>query len=188
MTHLYQVYGTRLWYQDKEVRSFTTPKKTDRNLNFYLGGGEGGMGGKRRTLSAVISFPTLTGSLDPLTGSSDPLEVAIFPTSTVTLLSTVLQFPENVDFLLSAVIVWRVILQFFLFCFFSKRYSFKDFVFIVAFSVSFSFSVLFFLIRSYMQNWFLTSNFDPHEQQNLTSAIIHLLISIVLRFMFFLSM
>ena len=39
MTHLYQVYGTRLWYQDKEVRSFTTPKKTDRNLNFYLGGG-----------------------------------------------------------------------------------------------------------------------------------------------------
>ena len=41
MTHLYQVYGTRLWYQDKEVRSFTTPKKTDRNLNFYLGGGVG---------------------------------------------------------------------------------------------------------------------------------------------------
>ena len=145
----------------------------------------GWVGGKRRNLSAVISFPTLTGSLDPLTGSSDPLEVSIFPTSTVTLLSTVLQFPENVDFLLSAVIVWRFILQFFLFCFFSKRYSFKDFVFLVAFSVSFSFSVLFFLIRSYMQNWSLTSIFDPQEQQNLTSAITHFVILIVLRFMFF---
>ena len=65
---------------------------------------------KPQSSSAVISFPTLTGSLDPVTGSSDPLEVSIIPVSIQMLLSTVLQFPENMDFLLSAVIVLRVTL------------------------------------------------------------------------------
>ena len=57
-----------------------------------------------------MPFPTLAGSLGRLTGSNDPLEVSIVPTSIATLPSTVLQFPENMDFLLSAVIVLRVTL------------------------------------------------------------------------------
>ena len=35
MAHLYQIYGTQVWYQDKEVRSFPTLKKTDRYPNGF---------------------------------------------------------------------------------------------------------------------------------------------------------
>ena len=119
---------------------------------------------KTRTSSAVISFPTFTGSLNPL-GSSDPLEVSIIATLITTLLLTVLQFPENMDFLLSAVIVLRVTLEFFFSpVSFRKDTHFKDFVFVVAFSVSFSFLVLFFLDSQLMQNWSLISIFDPREE------------------------
>ena len=109
------------------------------------------------TSSAAISFPTLTRSLDPLTSSSDPLEVFINPISTVTLPPTVLQFSQDMDFLLSVLLVFCVTLYFFLSFLFSKRYSFKDFVLAVAFSVSFSFSLLFFLIR----NWYKTDLWHP---------------------------
>ena len=83
-------------------------------------------------------------STNPLTGSSDFLEVSVIPISIATLPSTVLPFPQDIDFLLSVLIVWRVILWFFLSFLFLKRYSFKDYELAVAFSVSFSFSLLFF--------------------------------------------
>ena len=104
MAPLYQASGTQVWYQDKEVRSFPTPptSKTDRNLSVFLG--------KTLTLSVVISFPTLTGSLGPLTGYTDPLKVSIIPTSITTLPSTVLKFSKNMDFLLSVLIVLRATL------------------------------------------------------------------------------
>ena len=59
---------------------------------------------KTQTLSAVMSFPTFTGNLDPLTGSSDPLEVSITPFSIATPPSAVLHFPQNMDFLQSTLL------------------------------------------------------------------------------------
>ena len=52
------------------------------------------------------------------------------------------------------------------------------------------FFCLFFIITTFLfdpqliQNWSLTSIFDPHEKQNLNSAITHF---VILKFMFFLS-
>ena len=107
----YQVYGTQVWYQDKDVCSFPTPQETDYNLNVLT---------ETRTSWAVISFPSLTGSLDPLTSSCDPLEVSVISTAVGTLPSTVLEFPQNMDFLLSAVIILRANLYFFLLPLFEK--------------------------------------------------------------------
>ena len=60
------------------------------------------------SLPVVISFPTLTGSVDPLSGTSDPLEVSIIPVSIATLPSTVLKFLQDMDFLLPVLIVLSV--------------------------------------------------------------------------------
>ena len=79
-------------------------------LFFEAGGGGWGGWAKHQFLSAIIAFATLTGSLDPLTASSDSLEVSIIHISIVALPSTVLKFPQDMDFLLSALIVFHVAL------------------------------------------------------------------------------
>ena len=148
MANLYHVhkFGIRI----KEVRSFPPRKKTDRNLfynrSFFWGGG----GGRWLETPIFVShhtFPNFDCSLDLLTASSDSLEVSIIHISIVTLPSTVLKFPKDMDFLLSALIVFHVALWFFLSFLFSKRYSFKDFALVVDFSISFSFALLPFFDR-----------------------------------------
>ena len=111
MANLYHVhkFGIRI----KEGRSFPPRKKTDRNLFYnrsFFGGG--GAGGWLETPIFVShhTFPNFDCSLDVLTASSDSLEVSIIHISIVTLPSTVLKFPKDMDFLLSALIVFHVAL------------------------------------------------------------------------------
>ena len=138
----------------KKYVAFQTPEKIDRNLNVFLGA-------KTRTSSAVISFPILTDSLDPLTGSSDPLKVSTIPMSIATLPSTFLQFPQDLDFLLSVLIVLCVTL-----CFFS-RFSFWKDTHLKTWCLSLLLLSLFHSHYSFcfdpqmIQNWSLRSIFEP---------------------------
>ena len=113
MANLYHVhkFGIRI----KEVRSFPPRKKTDRNLFynrsfFEAGVGGGGWGVETPIFVSHHTFPNFDCSLDVLTASSDSLEVSIIHISIVTLPSTVLKFPKDMDFLLSALIVFHVAL------------------------------------------------------------------------------
>ena len=103
-----------------------------------------------------MSFPTLTGSLDPLTGSSDPLEVSLIPISIAAVNSFTVS-PKHRFSSLGTNCLARCLTIFFLLFLFSKKYSFKNFVLAVSFSISFSFSLPYFLIFS----WFKTDPWLP---------------------------
>ena len=105
MAHLYHIYGTKIWYQDKEVRSFPTPKKTDRNLNVFSG--------QNTNFDSPHTFFNFDWQFRPSCWLWWSLEVSIIAISIATLQSTVLHFPQDMDLLLSTVLVLCVALWIF---------------------------------------------------------------------------